>query len=245
MTDRTIAVVGGAGGIGRALVARLLRERARVVVLDLPASLDRHPPNCATSLPIDVLSEASVVEAAAALARLAPQLDGAVNLAGFHTGLEPLATISVPNFDAVIGGNLRGAFLVGRALIPLLADGASLVMASSGLSRRARPGYGAYAAAKAGLNTLTRVFALEAAPRIRVNAVAPGAVDTAFLRGGTGRSDEAGEATIDMAAYARAIPLQRAATVDDVVGPIAFLLGPDSAYMTGQVMWINGGDYMP
>ena len=80
---------------------------------------------------------------------------------------------------------------------------------------------------------------------MRVNTVAPGLVDTAFLRGGTGRSDEAGESVVSFAPYIQNIPLQRLATPDDIVGPIRFLLGPDSAYMTGQVLWINGGAYMP
>jgi len=78
-----------------------------------------------------------------------------------------------------------------------------------------------------------------------VNAVGPGAVDTAFLRGGTGRSDEDGATNLDIAGYSAMMPLKRIAVPDDVVGPVMFLLGPDSAYMTGQVLWVNGGAYMP
>jgi NAD(P)-dependent dehydrogenase (short-subunit alcohol dehydrogenase family) len=93
--------------------------------------------------------------------------------------------------------------------------------------------------------SMTKTLALESAPAVRVNAVAPAAVDTAFLRGGTGRSDEGGRSSIDTAAYAAMIPLRRLAVAEDVVGPVFFMLGPDSGYVTGQVLWVNGGGYMP
>jgi NAD(P)-dependent dehydrogenase (short-subunit alcohol dehydrogenase family) len=92
---------------------------------------------------------------------------------------------------------------------------------------------------------LTKTFALEHAPRVRVNAVAPGPVDTAFLRGGTGRSGEDRETSIDIDAFSSMNPMKRIAVPADIVGPVMFLLGPDSAYMTGQTLWVNGGAYMP
>lgn len=115
----------------------------------------------------------------------------------------------------------------------------------SGLGAYIRPQFGPYAASKAGMIALTKTFALEHAPRVRVNAVAPGPVDTAFLRGGTGRSNEDGVPTIDIEGFNAAIPMRRIAVSDDVVGPVMFLLGPDSAYMTGQTLCVNGGAYMP
>ena len=92
---------------------------------------------------------------------------------------------------------------------------------------------------------LTKTFALEHAKRVRVNAVAPGPVDTAFLRGGTGRSDENGPLHIDLDVFNKLIPMGRVAVPEDIVGPIMFLLGPNSRYMTGQTLWVNGGAYMP
>jgi 3-oxoacyl-[acyl-carrier protein] reductase len=104
-------------------------------------------------------------------------------------------------------------------------------------------GYGAYSISKAGIVSMTKTLALEAAPHVRVNAVGPSAIDTAFSRGGTG-SDESKPPT-DYAAVAKLVPLGRVGEPEDVVGPIVFLLGPDSRYMTGQVLWITGGLYMP
>jgi 3-oxoacyl-[acyl-carrier protein] reductase len=90
---------------------------------------------------------------------------------------------------------------------------------------------------------MTKLLAAENAPKVRVNAIAPSAVDTAFLRGGTGRGgdDPSGDAHVDLAAYAATIPMRRIGVVEDVVGPVLFLLGPASGYVTGQTLHINGG----
>lgn len=242
---RRLAVLGGAGGIGRALVARAAAEGWQVSVLDLPASLARHPvPAGVDGIEVDGSDEASV---AAAFARLGGPLEGFVNLAGFASPLAAVEGTAAGTWDEVIAGNLRTAFLTARAALPLLAKGAqpAMVQTVSGLAAFTRPGYGPYAASKAAMVSLTKTLALEAAPAIRVNAVGPAAVDTAFLRGGTGRGDESRAPHLDIAAYTAAIPLKRFAQPEDVVGPILFLLGPDAGYMTGQVLWVNGGAYMP
>lgn len=243
-TPRRIAVLGGAGGIGRALVEALTAAGDEVVVLDLPASLERHALGVPT-IPIDILSQHSIGTAADELRRRGDRLDGFVNLAGYNARIQPLRETSAEYFDDILAGNLRGAFLATKAVLPFMADGSSIVLVASGLAQFVRPGFGAYASAKAGLIALAKTLAHECAPAIRVNTVAPGLVDTAFLRGGTGRSDEAGDSVVAFGPYIQAIPLKRVAVPDDVVGPIRFLLGPDSRYMTGQVLWINGGAYMP
>ena len=242
---RRLAVLGGAGGIGRALVARAVAEGWRVSVLDLPASLARHPvPDGVQAIEVDATDAASV---ATAFARLDDGLEGFVNLAGFLLGMRKLEAVEPEFWDEVVTGNLRAAFLTARAALPLLAKGrdAAMVQMVSGLAAFTRPGYGPYAACKAAMVSMTKTLALEAAPAIRVNAVGPGAVDTAFLRGGTGRSEEDGATNLDITSYSAMMPLKRIAVPDDVVGPVMFLLGRDSAYMTGQVLWVNGGAYMP
>jgi 3-oxoacyl-[acyl-carrier protein] reductase len=241
---RRIAVLGGAGGIGRALVSALVEGGDDVTVLDLPASLDRHRLDVHT-IPIDVLSERSVEKAVGELAGVSASLEGFVNLAGYNSKIQPLRDTATEYFDDIIAGNLRGAFVSTKAILPLMLGGGSVVMVASGLAQFIRPGYGSYAAAKAGVVALAKTLALECAPKLRVNTVAPGLVDTAFLRGGTGRSDEQDEPVVSFAPYLQSIPLKRLATPADIVGPIRFLLGPESSYMTGQVLWINGGAYMP
>lgn len=245
---RHIAVVGGAGGIGRALVRRLLAGGDRVAVLDLPASLRRHPVHDTVhSIAVDLTDATSVARALGELEQWHPALDGCVNLVGFGHPTGPAQEIPDTLFTEVLDGNLTGVFRWAKAVIPLLRAGSSpsLVHLASGLGGFIRPHHAAYAAAKAGLVALTKTLALELAPGIRVNAVAPAAVDTAFLRGGTGRSEESNSSLIDLATYVHSIPLRRVAVPEDVVGPIHFLLGPDAGYVTGQVLWVNGGLYLP
>lgn len=246
---RRIAVLGACGGIGRALVTALVAAGCRVAALDLPASLETHPPpEGVARLPLDATDEGAVAVAFRALDGEFGGLDGLVNLAGFTLERRAIADTPPSAWAEVVSGNLIATVLACQAALPLLQRGtdAAIVNASSGLAVKPAPGYGPYAAAKAGVLALTRTLAQESAPRVRVNAVAPSAVDTAFLRGGTGRGGDADTAVrLDLEAYIRAIPLGRIAWADDVVGPILFLLGPAAAYVTGQTLHVNGGLLMP
>ena len=239
-----VAVLGAAGGIGRALVAALRSDDVDVIGLDLPASLERHPLQIPV-VPIDVKSPASIEQAARKLAGLAPELNGFVNLAGYTHGIASLQETPADVFEDTITGNLNGMFSSTRAILPRIAENGSVVLVSSGLAQFVRPGHGAYAAAKAGLIAMAKTFAVECAPRFRVNVVAPGPVKTAFLSGGTGRSQEDQPDLVPLEEMAKMIPMQRVATPQDVTGPIEFLLGDASRFMTGQVLWVNGGAYMP
>jgi 3-oxoacyl-[acyl-carrier protein] reductase len=242
-----LLVAGGCGGIGRSLVQAALEQGARVAVLDLPASIDRHrPPAEVVCLAVDAADREGLSQACAALGEDWGGLDGAVNLIGFMGAAQPLSQTPMSVWDEVMRGNLDAAHTLCAALQPLLArgEGASLVHVASGLGMVARPNYGPYSIAKAGLIMMTRQLALEWAPAIRVNAVAPSAVDTAFLRGGTGRSDESQPTRFDTAAYGRSIPLGRIAQPEDIVGPILFFLSDAARYVTGQTLQVNGGAFM-
>lgn len=237
-----LAILGAAGALGRSLTCRAVADGWEVVALDLPQSLAAHPPPAdVTAVELDLRSPESVTRA---FQQVGP-MDGFVNLAGFMSPIRPLTEVPDADFDEVITGNLRGAFLAAKAAIQgLKSRRGAMVNVASGLAHLARPGFGPYAAAKAGIISLTKTLALEVAPEVRVNAVAPSAVDTAFLEGGTGRK-KTERAAIDLQAMAAATPLKRLAEPDDVAGPILFLLGQDAAFMTGQVLWVNGGGYMP
>lgn len=246
-TGLKVLVAGGMGGIGRELVGQCQALGMQVVVADLAASIARHGHTGLRSVAMDAKDAASVQQAVDQAAADLGGLDACVNLVGYMSAAQPLAQTEVAVWDDVLRGNLDSAFYLSRAVLPHLhrSPRASLVHVSSGLGAWARPGYGAYGPAKAGLLLMMRELALENAPKVRINAVAPGAVDTAFLRGGTGRSDEAGQARVDPASYGQVVPLGRIAQPMDVVQPILFLLSPASAYMTGQTLHINGGTYMP
>lgn len=236
-----MVVAGGCGGIGRGVVRAGLASDLRVTVLDLAASQARHPVPAGVAFhAIDAFAPASID---AAFQRVGA-LDVLVTLVGFNHPLSPVDERSLDSWDEVIAGNLRAAFLICRAAVPRINDGGSIVNMSSGLATRVLPGYGPYAASKAGVIALTKALAVENAPRIRANAVAPSAIDTAFLAGGTGRVDNENWQR-DFTEYLQAIPLRRLGQVDDVVGPILFLAGPAARYMTGQVLYVNGGGLTP
>lgn len=233
-----IAVVGGAGAIGSAVVAALHAGGCRVAVLDTEAALSRaSTPESVETRTIDLTAERSVEQAFGSL----DALDGLVNCAGFTVGHDVITDLPTATWDAVHNVNLRGAFLVAKSALPLLraGDQASLVLLSSVLGINTLAGYAHYGAAKAGIISLTRAIALENAPLVRANAVAPGAVETPFLSGGTGRPVE--PRRLDATAYGQAVPLGRIAQVDDIVGPVLFLLGGASQYMTGQTLLVDGG----
>jgi 3-oxoacyl-[acyl-carrier protein] reductase len=235
-----MAVVGGCGGIGRALVSAGLKIGLRIAVLDLPSSLKNYPPPSESlAHPIDATDEASVNDAFKAIDGSWGGLDIMVNL----------VDMSLATWDEVTTGNLRSTFLCAKAALPLLARGSkgAIVNTASGLAYKGLPGTAPYGAAKAGVIALSKSLANENAPNIRVNVIAPGAVDTAFLRGGTSRTgdDMTHDTHIDTQRYADATPLGRLAVVDDVVAPILFLCGDASRFITGQVIHINGGGYMP
>ncbi len=239
-----VAILGGAGGIGRVLVHEAQQAGYQPIVFDLARSLERHPPKDCEAVAVDASSAPSLEAAANAIAEN-QGLSGFVNLCGFVGDNEAVLNTTPDRWTEVVDGNLNAAFLAARAFAPKLQTGGAMVNVGSGLGHFARPGYGPYAVAKAGIAALTRQLALELAPDIRVNCVAPSAVNTAFLRGGTGRSDEDGPPRLDIDAYAQAMPLQRIAEPSDVVGPILFLLSSAAAYVTGQVLHVNGGGYMP
>jgi 3-oxoacyl-[acyl-carrier protein] reductase len=246
-----LAVVGGCGGIGTRLVEAALAAGLQVANLDLPVSMQKRPAlpgewqiACDASLAGDIAASFSVIDARWGA------LDGLVHLAGFTP--PPTAMRDMPDavWDEVMNVNMRGAFLCVRAALPLLDRGqdAAVVLTSSGLSVSADKGVGPYAMAKAAINAMTRNLAKENAPSIRVNAVAPGPIETAFLSGGMGRGGELGNKggwfEQGRKAIEATIPQGRVGQPDDVVGPILFLLGQASRYMTGQILYINGGRLM-
>jgi len=242
-----IAVIGACGGIGSDIVQKLVAAECNVVAVDLERSLNEAPSAAAHSIAFDGRDENSIDRMTQQLRQVMPRLDGLVITSGFAGQRMPITEWSIQAIDEIISGNLRLATLCLRALVPLLLHGgpASVVLVTSDMAYIPQPGYAPYIAAKAGLVAMGQSVAREVAPSVRINFVSPGAVDTPFLRGGRGRTlDPDAPLRFDMVEYLTKIPLARLAVAADVSGPVLFLLGTGSSYMTGNILHISGGAYM-
>ena len=238
-------VTGAASGIGAACIQRLIRAGADRFVL-----VDREPLDSAalalasdcTTFRGDVADPALWDEVEAS----AGPLDWAVLNAGVAAG-GPITETGFDEWRRVLGTNLDGAFLSLRSAMRLASDGASIVLTASISGVKAEPGTAAYGASKAGVIQLAKVAAKEGAARgIRVNAIAPGGVDTPiwdqtpFFRELV--AQHGGDRAAALAAMARmATPLGRYARSEEIAGQIAFLLSDEAATITGAVLVSDGG----
>ena len=238
-------VTGAASGIGAACIKRLVRAGADRFVL-----VDREPLDSAalalasdcTTFRGDVADPALWDEVEAS----AGPLDWAVLNAGVAAG-GPITETGFDEWRRVLGTNLDGAFLSLRSAMRLASDGASIVLTASISGVKAEPGTAAYGASKAGVIQLAKVAAKEGAARgIRVNAIAPGGVDTPiwdqtpFFRELV--AQHGGDRAAALAAMARmATPLGRYATSEEIAGQIVFLLSDEAATITGAVLVSDGG----
>lgn len=246
--DRLV-VIGGCGGMGRALVRAALERGLLVAVLDMAQSIEMFPPPAGTlALPCDVRSETAVSEAFQRLGAEWGRVEALVNLAGYTGERIPVEEMKTQEWDDIVNTDLRGMFLVARACAPLLRASAaqggspSAILVSSTFGARVpHVGYAPYAASKAGVINLVRALATEWAPQIRVNGVAPGVIETAFLKGGTGR--DAKKTSLDMQKFVAGVPLQRLGTPEEIAAVLLFLLSPAASYITGQTIHVNGGSY--
>jgi len=232
-------VTGASRGIGAAIARRLAAEGA-VVGAITRAPLDRRPGSvvertiragrCA-----DLGDAAATRAAVEALAAELGGLDVLVNNAGTTVRADALA-LSPEAFDRVLGVNLRGAFVAAQAAARAMGDGGGAIVNVASLSARFGIRRGAaYGASKGGIVQLTKALALEWGPRgIRVNAVAPGYIATDLT--GPLLADERRRRAIE----AR-IPLGRWGTPDDVAGAVALLCSPLAAYVSGEVLFVDGG----
>jgi len=220
-------VTGGGRGIGRATTLLLERAGARVVV----GYRDRKPgPN---SVGGDL---GDAVVARRVVADVVKSLGGldilVVNHGVWPPDDVPLAKMSDAQWESTRRANLDAAIYVCRAAIPHLSEGGTIVLVSSTAGQRGEAFHADYAATKGAVIALTKSLAVELAPGITVNCVAPGWVDTEMARPAL------------TPAIAKSIPLGRVASAEDIAGPIVFLCSSLARHMTGEILNVNGGSVL-
>jgi len=232
-------VTGGARRVGAAVVECLHGSGMNVVihcrssVVDgavLAARLNAKRPDSAAVLQADLADDAAVARLAVASHARWGRLDALVNNASGYQRT-PMGSITPAIFDELIASNFKAPLLLTQACLPLFGAQAAVVNILDTLARHARPGFAPYNAAKSALWSLTETLAVELAPRVRVNGVAPGHILWA--------ESTALNAEQQAAELAR-IPMARLGEPDEIARAVAYLLSPASGYLNGVILPVDG-----
>jgi len=240
---KTAIVTGSSRGVGRATALRLAEGGANVVVNFLTNEIEalETVKLCEEKGvgAISVQGDVSEFSAAEIIASAALEKFGRIDLLVCNAGIWEGASIEDMTeelWNKVINTNLKSAWAMTKACVPAMKkrDSAAIVMVSSTSGQRGEAGYSNYSASKGGQISFTKALATELAPKIRVNAVAPGWIETAMVR-------PVFEDNTYKKSVLNSIPLNRMATTDDVALSICFLLSDWSRHITGEILNINGG----
>ncbi len=243
--DRVIVITGAAQGIGAACAQRLSQDGAAVALWDVDDARGQALAKSladqgrrAVYLHCNVALKSEVDSATATTLQAFGHIDGLVNNAGIFKAANFL-DITEADWDAVINVNLKGSFLVAQAVAREMVKhggGGAIVNMSSVNGVMAIPSIASYNVSKGGINQLTRVMALALADHgIRVNAVAPGTIATELAKNAVLGSDEA------RARIMSRTPMKRLGEPEEIADVCAFLLSSASSYMTGEIVYVDGG----
>jgi NAD(P)-dependent dehydrogenase (short-subunit alcohol dehydrogenase family) len=237
LAGRRILITGAGSGIGRVTAELFAAEGATLALLDRNfATVSATAASTGgEAIEADVTNDEAVRRAVAAAGAAMGGIDGVVNSAGI-VSFAPFEETDARTWRQVMDINLTGPYLVCHAALPWLrrAAQATIVNLSSGSALLPRPTGSAYAASKGGLSMFTKSLAMELAPRIRANAVCPGAVETPMVL-------EVGHSAAVLETLRNSYALKRIATPLEVARAILFLTGPESSFITGVDLAVDGG----
>jgi len=240
LTGKRAFVTGGGRGIGRATALLLARAGAKVAV----GYRTRKPapePHIVAAVRGDLGTSDGATKAVAEALRALGGEGGAFDILVVNHGVwppdsVPVAEMTDAQWESTRRANLDAVIYICRAAIPKIAEGGTIVLVSSTAGQRGEAFHADYAATKGAVISITKSLAVELAPRISVNCVAPGWVDTEMAAkpyAGEGRR------TIE-----QTIPLRRVASAEDIAGPIVFLCSRLARHMTGEILNVNGGSVL-
>ena len=240
-----VAVVTGAGrGIGEGIAKVLAGAGAAVVCaarrteeIERVASEIREAGGKAVAQTTDMTDDDSIEDLAMRAKQEFGRLDIWVNNAGGSPIQAPLVDLPLEEWDATMRLNLRAPWIAARVCSRLMEDGGRIVNISSRAADMTVPGSGHYAAAKAGLNSLTQYLAAELGPRIRVNGIMPGAVPTEIMMTALKLKDD----DLPMLEKALRLPAGRLGTPEDLGAAVLYFVGRSGSWVTGQTINVSGG----
>ena len=245
LDGKTALVTGAGSGIGQAVAFELAAQGGKVAVADVDPARARATVEKigqgATPVTMDVSDSAQVARGVAEARAALGSVEYLVNVAGIFQERRA-HEISDAEWARMLAVHLNGTFYCCRAVVPGMIERRSgaIVNITSLHALRGQANAAHYAAAKAGIIGFTKSLAREVAPHVRVNAVAPGPIDTPLWRaGGSGPELESRRTQ-----RAGVIPLGRLGEPTEVAAAVLFLLSPASSYATGQVISVNGGEIM-
>ena len=233
-------VTGGSGGIGFGAAKRLVADGAYVFITgrrksELDAAVAEIGRNV-TGVQGDVSKLADLDRLFATVKELKERIDILFANAGIAEAA-PLGSITEDLYDRTFNANVKGALFTVQKALPLLRDGASIILTSSVVGSKGNPGMSVYSATKAALRSFARTFTADLKDRkIRVNVVSPGAIDTEGLRG-LRHTDSDGLNSL----FRERIPLARLGRPEDIANAVSFLASDESSYITGTELFVDGG----
>ncbi len=231
-----VVVVGANSGIGQALLVQLIDSGATVFGIDIQKGSKTPQTEHYTYFAVDPLDRDAFSMAVEHIAGQTTCIHGLVNLSGTITQFKSIETISWEEWNETYDISFKSCFNACKAFIPLLKTGnTAIVNMASGLAFIGQKNYGPYSAAKAAVVSFSKTLAAELAPNIRVNSVAPGAVDTDFIY------KEDGSTRFNKDTYKQLVPLGALAKAQEISAVILFLLSDAASHITGQCLHINGG----
>jgi NAD(P)-dependent dehydrogenase (short-subunit alcohol dehydrogenase family) len=242
LEDKIALITGGNGGIGLATAKRFVSEGAYVFIT---GRRDSELRAAAREIGRNVTGVQGDVSKLGDLDRLYAQIKrekGRLDIVFANAGIAkfaPFGTISEELYDSIFDINVKGLLFTVQKALPLLPDGAAIILNASVVGSKGLPVNSVYSATKAAVRSFARTWATDLKERrIRVNAVSPGATDTPGL-GDLLSSSEAGEQRRKM--IANTVPLGRLGTPDEIAKAVVFLASDDSSFVTGAELFVDGG----